>query len=760
MNANNINTSEAICFVNSRDYGIRKILFVIRCMLILSLISGFLKAQNIALHKSYILSTPPNYKYSAPSTDKTALTDGIYTTGNFWTKPTTVGWLSNPFTVTIDLGEILPVGTIIFNTCRSIKADISFPNNIFVFISKDNKDFMYIGDIADTPDNLTGDAQVKKFTLKGIDRNARFITITAVPKGKFIFCDEIEVLKGKANNANTKEMIPKDSLNITIESLKALEYNSEYLSQAIENLKSYSKGKMIRSNKNISDIQAQFSNNKVSKDDYQTFKNRVGKEHARNLRGKDNISFILEKINPWDNISELREPKLNNDELNYQLLVLQDGVQYGSFAITNTDSSTQQFSFKVANPNSSVSNFELFHVPYVASSNYNRTPDPLVRIKNAISLAPGISEMFLFKITGINTGSAKSIITIRTENDVMKVNIETQVRNLFLQKNANHLNANVWAYLNYPMLKDRQVEVVKNLELHHINTIVIPPGITPGMEITDYSTLTNYLSNFENVENILLFMNYASTISRNGYKNGQFMSSEWKSKFILWHKNVVKLIRGIGFSNANIYLYPYDEVGDKNINDFENLVNWVKNAVSGIKIYATFNNKAAINTILPLIDIAQIHSSYDGLKDLPPHHCEIWIYNTITPARSLSPYVYYRLMAWEAFINDYKGIGFWNYADERNGNKLNLVSDLLPNFHGSYSVIYNGPGKEIISSRRWEAFQLGIEDYSILKLYEKKVGSDKSKMLAKKVLDDPKNLNNADSIRNEIITELSRHLTD
>ena len=111
-------------------------------------------------------------------------------------------------------------------------------------------------------------------------------------------------------------------------------------------------------------------------------------------------------------------------------------------------------------------------------------------------------------------------------------------------------------------------------------------------------------------------------------------------------------------------------------------------------------------------------------------------------------------MAWGAFVNDYTGIGFWNYADEKSDKQLNLISDPLLNSSRSYSVIYDGWGKKIISSRRWEAFRLGIEDYGLLDLYGRKLGIDKAKTLAKRVLDDPKDLNKADSIRTEMIKAL------
>ena len=167
--------------------------------------------------------------------------------------------------------------------------------------------------------------------------------------------------------------------------------------------------------------------------------------------------------------------KRNSGILNYQFLIPKDCVQYGSFVITNCNSSAQQFSFKVSYNNPSVNNIKLFNVPYVSSSYYMRIPDPLVSVKNGVIIGPGISEMFLFKITGIHNGSAKSIITIHSGNRELKVNIDAQVPDLF-QKGKDNINANVWAYLNYPMLKDRPTEAVKDLESHHINTIVVPPG--------------------------------------------------------------------------------------------------------------------------------------------------------------------------------------------------------------------------------------------------------------------------------------------
>jgi hypothetical protein len=70
------------------------------------------------------------------------------------------------------------------------------------------------------------------------------------------------------------------------------------------------------------------------------------------------------------------------------------------------------------------------------------------------------------------------------------------------------------------------------------------------------------------------------------------------------------------------------------------------------------------------------------------------------------------------------------------------------------SVIYDGKGQEILSSRRWEAFNLGIQDYSILQLYANKFGLENAKKFAFQVISNPQNTSLADSIITEMLKSL------
>ena len=96
-----------------------------------------------------------------------------------------------------------------------------------------------------------------------------------------------------------------------------------------------------------------------------------------------------------------------------------------------------------------------------------------------------------------------------------------------------------------------------------------------------------------------------------------------------------------------------------------------------------------------------------------------------------------------------------NYADV--GSFDNEVSG-WDDFDGEspdHSVVYN-IGDQIISSRRWEAFKQGIEDYELLVMYERRFGKKPAMEICTKVLSNPLDETIADQIKNTIINLLNQ----
>lgn len=718
-------------------------------VILFSLIScEWINAQNIGLKKSYVLSDPPNYSLSALSSDTSSLTDGIYTSGYFWTQRTTLGWRNfNKITIDIDLKKQQPVIKVTFNTARRIQASVSFPDNVYVFLSNDNQHFIYVGDAAASTENQPGDYEVKKFELDNINQSARYVSLTVIPKGLFVFCDEIEVIKGKgiAKSSFQSHLILKDSLNNAIDSLKAIEFDRNHLIKMNDRRQYQTLNKSDVSLRNIDEKLKDHTN---AQERLPELKKRIERMHASELYQKYNTDFIVEKYNPWDTLNTLHYPQENVDLLRYNFLVPVNGVQYGAFVITNNQAYPQTFVINISDSGSN-EDTKIFEATFLVASDSDKVPDALIPLNKNTIIESGNSELFIFKITGTKGGRINSTINIRAAKRITHAKISGIVLDLF-SSNQHKLNAINWAYLHYPMLVNRKSEAITDLEQHHINTIVIPPVVIPRVG-NNYQPFVNYIESFRHIKYILLFTNYSDI--KNYRQFGVWMSPEFKSNFITWYHKLMNILLTLGFTNSQIYLYPYDEVHGEDIAKFKEFARWLKTIVPEIKIYATLANKSAIDNIMPLTDIAQIISNMEFSPTLLHNH-EIWIYSTESSARLLSPYLYYRILAWKAFLNNISGIGFWNYADEGMGKQLNPPSASWVNPSNSYSVIYDGPGKQIFSSRRWEAFRLGIEDYSILQAYSKKYGVGKTKELVKQVVDNPQDLNLADNIRNKMILAL------
>ncbi|MFD0763866.1 hypothetical protein ACFQZI_03330 [Mucilaginibacter lutimaris] len=686
-------------------------------------------AQNLALNKTYTVSKNSNYSLTSPDNNHTLLTDGNYTNGFFWKSNTTAGWeFTLRIYITIPLGDVSNIGKITFNTARGKSAGVEYPSHIFAFTSTDNINYQYQGDIAADPNNTSGDYAVRKFVLDNINAKAAYVKLAIVPNGSYVFCDEIEVIKGnKSNNANSKNVLATDidrNVDVMVSTLSH-----------INKLQTVANGNADRSGS--VDEQLKQAQNKWAANQRNAFKNDI----------------VVSKINPWDRVAVPYKPN-NTTNYKYTIATTVNGKQYGAFVITNLANSKRVVKLAATSSSAAVSSTALYSVPYVMTGkNYDEIADPLINVKDTISLSPGESRVMFFKITGKAAGSALTNIKISSQAFALTLPVNVSVAGVVTPKKPL-LNAVNWAYLNFPMLTDRREEAAADLISHDINTIVIPPNALPYVVNSDFTAYRAYLANVSAFSKLLIYINFPNKNNANGTT---FMSADWKSKFITWYNSLVQNSKVAGFSESQIYLYPYDEVADKDLDDFYNFLTWLKSDHPSIKTYATIASTARWQKLGALLSIIQIRNTPAMIAAVKGSQKEIWMYDIKGFAETLSPYSYYRLMAWGAFLNDIKGIGFWNYADYRNnaGNKA-----FLTNFNGTnntnYSVIYMGPGKSIISTRRWEAFSLGMDDYELLRFYAKKFGMAKAKALAATVLNNPDDYSKADKIRNQMIASLKR----
>ncbi|MEP7106927.1 MAG: glycoside hydrolase domain-containing protein [Ferruginibacter sp.] len=692
-------------------------------------------AQNAALGKPYTLSLPPNYNTTSKDADRKVLTDGIYANTAFWNTDTTAGWNgAKKLGVDIDLLNPTFISAVTLNTARKDKAGVFYPSNIFVFTSLDKKRYSYAGDLSDDIDNKPGGYTVKKFILSNIDQSGRYVKFVIIPKGTFIFSDEIEVLEGKTQALKSIKTIPQEDINAIVDSLLKITSQIERIDQTANR-----EGKTTITKKgNL--------NNKL---------NQVRVNRLNDLKLKFANNVIIDSVNPWSKLTYPYQPvgtKINS----YRITTMTNGVQYGAFVITNLVTAERVFNCSVQSKSKDIASTELFQVPFIVSgNNYEEIADPLVGNTKKIRIPPGESCVLMFKVTGKSSGISKAKIIIKSGTYSSGLLLDISISKQKFSVDSLSLNAVNWAYFNYPLISDRNTEALSDLYRHHINTMVVPPYKLPFFNKPDEKEFGNYIAGFKSARNILLFMDFKSKLCQQAFENAEFLSEEWKANFVKWYKAVVESSGFYGIEESQLYIYPFDEIKDSDVNSFATFLKWLNKNYPNIKTYATLTSVNAVKTLQPLLTISQILDEKPLLDAADDNIKNIWTYTTTPRAESLSPYSFYRLKAWRAFFNNYNGIGFWNYADYRNGstNKTQLTGFDGVNAN-NYSVIYNGPGKAIISSRRWEAFMLGIEDYELLMQYSRKNGFLKARQLAGKIIQEPENIKLADLIRDQLLESL------
>jgi len=362
--------------------------------------------------------------------------------------------------------------------------------------------------------------------------------------------------------------------------------------------------------------------------------------------------------------------------------------------------------------------------------------------------------MFMIIAYGKAIGSTISSVNIQFSNYEKNISFPLNVQ-VFSTKlsDSYSLNAVNWAYLDSSLIRDNKTVAVKDILDHHINIMVIPPKFIPYYDPStamDFTKFESYLSHLKGFHKILLFMGFRNENRKTCNGKCKFMDEQWKTGFRLWYSSIVKAERKIGFSEDQIYLYPFDEMRGDEIDQFIMLSSWARKEIPGIKFFATLGEKNS-QRALPYVDIAQVIDSDEFIKLLPKKSTELWIYNAGRPSKSLPPYSYYRLMPWKAFAYDFKGVGFWSYDDVGSSSAWNDFDGNYPD----YAVIYEGDEGSIISSRRWEAWMMGIEDYELLAIYSKRKDDKKAKTLAKAVFAARTEVSRADEIRTLILRELS-----
>jgi hypothetical protein len=133
-----------------------------------------------------------------------------------------------------------------------------------------------------------------------------------------------------------------------------------------------------------------------------------------------------------------------------------------------------------------------------------------------------------------------------------------------------------------------------------------------------------------------------------------------------------------------------------------------------MRVYTTVVRPEVLSdAMLKSVDIFQLNGpalTSTVISKLKERGKQVWAYAAVGGGKAGEPASFYRAQAWEAFALGVSGFGFWAYADVgQSGTAWDDTDDVRPD----YAVIYEGHAG-IISSKRWEAWREGVQDFALL----------------------------------------------
>ena len=556
-------------------------------------------ALNLAYLKSYRVSPAPNYPLSAPSTDKTSLTDGKFTTGFFWTRKTTVGWsyVKNA-EILIDLGKISDIGGLTFNTARGQGSEVYFPAHVYAFIGADLNNLFYAGDIVKSPDNTPGLYKVEKFELSGLKANGRYVLLEAVPKGKYLFCDEIEVLAPNGNAktmqlavssvaTGTADVLDIDAARNLAKRLESVDIEKEFLSGLLGEVTSLPAGQI--DDAQITGIK-QSIEALTSLSESESIETNILKLRGEALRARfPGKKLLLEAFNPWAPLAPGFTPS-GNPAGNLTFILPQGGYDNAALVLTNLATEPKKVTLDYTSGAEGAPELSLFYVPFVKSAAMEYVADPLMPVKEGFTLRPGESRMLFFSAHGKSPGKWNGNLKISCGDINTSLTVISQVLNISIPEKQS-LNVTNWGYLDFKPIRDCKPEAVKDMVEHHTNVVVVPTWYIPFSDTAtafDFLKLDNYLKLQDGASKVMFFLNFNSGTLLTANNKYKFMSAGWKVWFKKLYTGIVYSANRSGFSEDQVYVYPFDEMCGEDVDRFIDLASWARREIPTIKFYATF----------------------------------------------------------------------------------------------------------------------------------------------------------------------------
>jgi glycosyl hydrolase family 123 len=638
----------------------------------------------------------PNYSLSTDEGDIRQLTDGRITSFPMWERKEAVGWSARaPVTIRLRLDDGSSVqspkaGTLRVHTVKGLYAGVDVPRQVDVYARDRKNNLQLVGSLA--PDS--GKLPDKETHWLDIDISAATGALIMVvhATGKFLFLDEVEWRPSGVGRMPAQTAI-------------------------VPNVETALKESTHRT--------------------HQALLNAIESESRKMALPLERWAMRAWVQDPWAAI----DPAQASEHINIPLSALEIrgyteerenaclGLAVGEAVVTSGVRATIE-----GLPAGSV---RLFEVRPVVAANGQRVYDPLVPLTDGglLTVQPGIPSYIWLDVnlTALGPGTHRFELRFESSSSVISVPGSATVTATDVT-HIRPLRAINWAYPSDMPIFHNPEAAVRDLVDHGINVFVTQPEEIPGFALDgtwEDREGGQFVNNVELAKQhgmLLIYMGWDAGRNPLGFsKTKQTIDPAAKKRLLAWVGKVFAYLSAKGLPPDRWAFYPTDEPNRTGLQLVKVFAETVKRWNSSIQIYAnpivqrsSPIEMSDLRNLDPLVDfwqpqISALHGPlgefYKGLRK------EWWLISSPkSPAKLNSPLHEYRMLGWWAWHYGAKGVGFWSYSDTT-GSSAWLDID---GYRSDFAVVYESEDG-IVSSRRWEAFREGLEDYRLLAAQSQRV---------------------------------------
>ena len=716
--------------------------------------------KNIALGEKTYLFPPTNYALCKDANDDKQLTDGKHAVSKgFWTDKGTVGWTRRgTVSVTIDLGKVQPISGFSWN-CAAGRAGVEWPNLILVMVSDDNKTWYPIGNLVKmTKGNKPmGDGfKIFKYSAKDLKTYGRYVKFMTASPGPYQFVDEVEVFAGRKGNiklSRGKPIVPKsyaDSKQFITYVWVRFSKDLAALRKALKNSKIDAKIKsqlMLKADRLAAKLDlATKINNKGFKAifPFNSWHRQLIAIRAKLWQAEGMKNLLVNNANRWDMMRFWDAPNTSAKLSPVKITMMQNDIRSATLNVSNPLPRNAKIKISVTG-NIPKKLLQFSQVEWVDTRKGTPVAAALVELKKSpLTVIPGMTRQLWIQADSkaVASGDYKGQLVLDAGTfGKTNVPIEIKVAPIKFPKRPR-LHLGGWDYTDSVpsrgISKSNLNAVVKYLQANYVDVpwatnATMPMGrYNKSGKMTkapDTARFVKWIKLWPNARIYAIFSNVPDNIS--GIKMN---TPKFEIAVTNWIKWWEKHCKKKGIKPSQVALLLVDEPHSKKQD--ERILAWakvIKKASPGFIIWEDPTWKTPAKHSAAMLDIADVlcpnrpmYLSTKAYRDFYNKRAKkqtLWLYSCSGPSRTLDPYSYFLLQAWECMRLGAKSTNFWAFGDTGGGK-----SSWNPYLQKGMSFVpYYLSETSVTPAKYMEAITESIRDYEYFMMLKEAIGKAKKR---------------------------------